>query len=317
MARIPESPIEPLKQEVACDPPATPVTFAQFAEQSFLAVYAAVHNKPSEVAAKSTILRCHLLPAFGLRLLSSIKAQDIERYTARKLAEGCARKSINNHLAVLSRLFRLAEEWEVLPRAPRVKLIATHDPDFVFLDFHDTEALLAAAEPEWRGLLLFALRTGLRLGELRALRWQDLNLAGRKLVVRRAAWNSTIGSPKGGRPREVPLSEELLEMLRALDRSASQSALVFGHPSGRMYNRNEMKWPLWRACKTAGVRRIGWHVLRHTFASQLVMRGVPLKAVQELLGHRDIRTTMRYAHLSPKSRRDAVELLSAPPPADP
>jgi integrase len=295
-------------------PSPPPMTFAQFAEQSFLGVYATVHNKPSEVAAKTTILRCHLLPVFGARPLSTIKAQDIERYKARKLAEGCARKSINNHLAVLSRLLRLAEEWEILPRAPRVKLIATQDPDFVFLDFHDAEALLAAAEPEWRDIILFGLRTGLRLGELRALRWQDLNLTGHKVLVRRAAWNNTIGSPKGGRPREVPLSEEVLTMLRSRDQPASPSALVFGHPSGRMYHRNEMKWPLWRACKAASIRKIGWHVLRHSFASQLVMHGVPLKAVQELLGHRDIRTTMRYAHLSPQSRREAVERLSAPPP---
>ena len=296
--------------------PSAPLTFARFAEESFLAVYAAVHNKPSEVAAKTTILRRHLLPVFGPRPLSSIKAQDIERYKARKLAQGCARKSINNQLAVLSRLLRLAEEWELLPRAPRVKQIATSDPDFVFLDFHDSEALLAAAEPGWHGIILFGLRTGLRLGELRALRWQDLGLAGRKVLVRRAAWNSTIGSPKGGRPREVPLSEEVLAMLRSLPEPASPSALVFGHPSGRMYNRNEMKWPLWRACKAAGLRKIGWHALRHSFASQLVMRGVPLKAVQELLGHRDIRTTMRYAHLSPQSRREAVERLSAPPPSE-
>jgi integrase len=229
--------------------PPTPVTFAEFAQQSFLAVYAAVHNKPSELAAKSTILRCHLIPAFGPRPLSSIKAQDIEGYKARKLAQGCARKSINNHLAVLSRLLRLAEEWEVVPRAPRVKLVATVDPDFVFLDFHDSEALLTAAEPAWRGIVLFGLRTGLRLGELRALRWQDLNLPGQKLLVRRAAWQQHIGSPKGGRPREVPLSEEVLAMLRGLEQPTSPSALVFGHPSGRMYHRNEMKWPLWRACK--------------------------------------------------------------------
>ena len=292
----------------------TSVTFACFAEESFLRVYATVHNKPSELAAKTTILRCHLLPAFGERPLSDIKAEEIERYKAKKLADGFARKTINNHLAVLSRLFKLALEWEVLLRAPRFKLLATLEPEFDFLDFEDAAALLEAAEPAWHGIILLGLRTGLRLGELRALRWQDVSLPSRKLVVRRAAWNGTIGSPKGGRPREVPLSEEVLAMLRELPRPASTSELVFGHPSGRMYNRNEMKWPLWRACKAAGIRKIGWHVLRHTFASQLVMRGVPLKAVQELLGHRDIRTTMRYAHLSPQSRRDAVERLSAPPP---
>src|SRR5712672_1495501 len=67
--------------------------------------------------------------------------------------------------------------------------------------------------------------------------------------------------------------------------------------------------PIWRACKRAGLRPISWHVLRHTFASHLVMRGVPLKAVQELMGHATIEMTMRYAHLSPDVRRSAVQLL--------
>jgi integrase len=292
--------------------PTASVTFGRFAEESFLAVYAAMHNKPSELAAKTTILRRHLLPCFGARPLAEIRAEEIERYKAGKLASGLSRKTINNHLAVLSRLFKLALEWEVLLRAPRFKLLATLEPEFDFLDFEDGASLVDGAEPVWRGIILFGLRTGLRLGELRALRFSDVSLPGRKLVVRRAAWNGTVGSPKGGRPREVPLSEEVLSLLRAMPRPASASELVFGHPSGRMYSRNEMKWPLWRACKAAGLRKIGWHVLRHTFASQLVMRGVPLKAVQELLGHRDIRTTMRYAHLSPQSRREAVEKLSAP-----
>jgi integrase len=85
--------------------------------------------------------------------------------------------------------------------------------------------------------------------------------------------------------------------------------LVLCADDGRELTENEYKWPIWRACKRAGLRKIGWHVLRHIFASHLLMRGVPLKAVQELMGHATIEMTMRYAHLSPDVRRSAVQLL--------
>ena len=78
-----------------------------------------------------------------------------------------------------------------------------------------------------------------------------------------------------------------------------------------MLTRESCKWPLWRACDRARLgRRIGWHVLRHTFASHLVSLGVPLRAVQELLGHADVKMTMRYAHLAPRERSRAIRLLN-------
>src|SRR5438128_3678373 len=100
-----------------------PVTFKRFAEESFLAVYAQVNNKPSEIASKKSILNHHLLPVFGGRPLVTLKARDFEQYKARKLAEGLSPKTINNHIAVISRLLRGAEEWELVRRAPRVKLL--------------------------------------------------------------------------------------------------------------------------------------------------------------------------------------------------
>jgi site-specific recombinase XerD len=87
---------------------------------------------------------------------------------------------------------------------------------------------------------------------------------------------------------------------------------VFCTIDGEMIKYTELRHPLWRACRKAGLRPVQWHACRHTFASHLVMRGVPLKAVQELLGHSTIQMTMRYAHLAPEVTRDAVNLLDQP-----
>jgi len=94
--------------------------------------------------------------------------------------------------------------------------------------------------------------------------------------------------------------------------SRFRGELVFAKEDGRMLTQGDCKHPLRRACRVAGIRQVSWHVLRHSFASHLAMRGVALKAVQELLGHSTMEMTMRYAHLSPDVRRDAVRLLDQP-----
>ena len=117
--------------------------------------------------------------------------------------------------------------------------------------------------------------------------------------------------PKSGKGRDIPLGDEAIAALKA--ERHLRGPLVFCDAAGRMWKKNEVKHPLWRACRKAGLRQIGWHVLRHTFASHLVMRGAAMKVVQELLGHATIEMTMRYAHLSPDVKRDAVQLLDAAP----
>lgn len=120
-----------------------------------------------------------------------------------------------------------------------------------------------------------------------------------------------FGSPKGGRSREVPLSARALEALRA--HRHLRGPFIFCDERGAYLKNDTLRTGLIRACKRAGRREVGWHTLRHTFASHLVMCGAVLKGVQELLGHASLEMTMRYAHLSPDVRRDTVGLLDSGP----
>ena len=278
----------------------------------FVTTYATVNNKPSEVDSKRQIVRDHLDPFFGSRRLDEIGVEHVERFKAQQLAKKLKPKTVNNHLTVLRRLLAVACDWGKLGAVPPIRWLKVPAPEFRFFDAGEGARLVDGAAPEWRSLLVVALRTGLRQGELLALRWEDVDIIACRLVVRRSVTRGRVGTPKNGRTRTVDLSDEAVSALRVLH-SRLRGELVFCASDGRMLTKGETKWPLYSACRRAGLPRAGWHVLRHSFASQLVMAGVPLKAVQELMGHRTIEMTMRYAHLSPDVRQSAVRLLDAKP----
>lgn len=286
--------------------------FAAFAAE-FLRTYVAVENKHSEQQTKEAAFRNHLVPAFGKLRLDAIGAMQIDGYKAKKLAEGFSPKSVNNHLTILRRCLSVAAEWGQLAVVPRIRWLKTKKPEFDFLTFDEAARLLAAAEPEWHPMILLALRTGLRRGELLALRWTDVDLVAGKVIVRQAVYDGVIDTPKSARQREVPLSDEVIRVLKGARHLKGE--YIFCAPNGRILTKNEVRAPLRRAYTQAGLRAIGWHVLRHTFASHLAMRGVPLKAIQELMGHATIEMTLRYSHMTADVRRDAVRLLDQQPKA--
>lgn len=280
-------------------------TLASFADD-FLKTYAEANNKPSEVYQKRLILKNHLTPFFGAKRLDQITTRDVEAFKARQRKKYSA-KTVNNELAVLSTLLETAIDWGKIETAPRIKLLKTGVQTFRWLTEDELARLTVGAGPAWRLPVLFTARTGLRLGELRALRWVDLDLARERLFVRQAAWRQTVGTPKGGREREVPLTSEIVGALREHPRRLG-SEYVFPDVDGGLLSHDVCRVAMAQATKTAGVK-CGWHALRHTFASHLVQRGVPLYEVKELLGHVDIKTTLRYAHLAPDSGRRAVAVL--------
>jgi integrase len=278
-----------------------------FAED-FMKVHAKAENKPSEQAKKRQLLDKHLLPVLGKKRLDELSREDVAKYKSAKLAEGYKAKTINNHLAVLSKMLDVAQDWGTIEAAPKITPLKVAPSEFRWLTVDEATRLAAAADDSWRAMVFTGLRTGLRLGELRALRWQDVDLVGGRIMVRQSAWENEIGTPKGGRAREVQLGDEVAAVLEKHPRRL-RCELVFPNSEGSLRDTSGCVWALRRIGTTAGLGHVGWHVLRHTFASHLVQRGVALMVVKELLGHSDIRTTLRYAHLAPDAGRAEVRLL--------
>jgi integrase len=157
-----------------------------------------------------------------------------------------------------------------------------------------------------RLIVLLGAEAGLRIGEVQALRWDDIDFTRRILTVNRRDWRGRLGSPKGGRIRRVPLTTRLVAALKA---HRHLMAWVVCQPDGARYTQNHVTSRLGRACRRAGLRIATYHVMRHTFCSHLAMRGASARAIQELAGHASIVTTQRYMHLAPAAGRDAIELL--------
>ena len=266
-------------------------------------------NKPGELREKRRILDNHLIPAFGELRLDEIRARDIDRYVTRKHAAGLSTSTITNQLIVLKRMLNVARRWELVERVPEIptpKKPGRTD----FLSKAESKALLEEAEDQWRPLLLLGLRTGLRLGELRGLRWRDVDLDGGKVRVEQSVTNAGIGTPKSGKGRSVPLARDIRAVLAARQGRCKPDALVFAQEDGSPLAHITISRALRRAASGAGIgRKVTPHLMRHTFASHAVLAGVPIRVVQEWLGHSDISITMRYAHLSPEGHGGMIDRL--------
>ncbi len=284
-----------------------PPKFAEFAAE-WLETYAKANNKPSEIAAKESRLRIHLLPFLGSLRLNEITSFTIEKYKSVKTQAGLHPKTINNHLAILSKCLQTAEEWRRLERAPRVRLfrkVPLPTPGFLTRD-ECRRVLEAAVGTPWWLMIMLGLHTGLRRAEILALHHEDIDLERRQIHVRHNFSEHVLTVPKSGRFRVVPLSPTLFQELSKLPR---RSGYVFTDTAGRPWKVHIASGHLRRIGKRARVPasgNLGWHTFRHTFASHLAMAGVPLVAVKELLGHATLEMTMRYAHLSPQALAYAV-----------
>jgi integrase len=296
------------------DPNITEVpTFNAFAEE-FMGSYVKANNKQSVQQEKRCIFDHHLLPAFGERPLDQVHERDIEGFKAALIDKGLSAKRAKNILAVLSKMLRYAREVRVLKEVPHIRMpkVPPRSMDFLTDDEYARLCSAASSEPDRLAILLVAGDAGLRRGEILALEWGDLDLGAGVIVVTRSVWHDNsstehVGSPKSGRMRKVPMTQRLRQALLA--HRHLRGRRVFCTVGGTGLTPGQLEVALRVLCTRARMRQIGWHVLRHTFGSHLAQRGASPKAIQELMGHSDIATTMRYMHLAPAQHREAIALL--------
>ncbi len=282
-------------------------------------------------------IRCNFASEHGKKKLSEITPWSIEKWRSQRLKGGTRPATINRDISDLKACLSRAVDWgfikenplgSVKPlkmdRAPKVRYLDEDEEHHlrVALDFREDvirqERDSANAWREERGydvlpdlcavffadhlkpMVILSLNTGLRRGELFNLEWPDIDIDRALLTIQGKG-------AKSGETRHIPLNEEAIDVLKAWRSQSAGDCLVFPGKNGARFSSVNSSW---RALiKEAKIQKFRWHDMRHHFASRLVMLGVDLNMVRELLGHSDIKMTLRYAHLAPQVKAEAVAKL--------
>ncbi len=237
-----------------------------------------------------------LIPFFKGRRLHQISPFLIEAYKSKRKAE-VKQSTVNRDLALLKYMFNLAIKWWKASTNPmkEVKLFREEQKPLRTLTPEAGERLIEAAPDRLKPILIVALYTGMRRGEILSLRWDNVDFARGVIQVEKS---------KSGKMRSIPMHERVREALMGLKRNGEY---VFAWKNGEP--RKDVRTAFDVALKRAGIPRCRFHDLRHTFTTRLVENGVDLVTVKELLGHSAIVTTMRYSHPSPKHKGEAIAAL--------
>lgn len=292
------------------------VRFAEFAEK-WLKDYAEVSTKQSTYRSYADGIRLHLNPHLGDLWLHKITAGHIQEIVSKKITEdGLAPKSVGNLLVILKRMLYHAVVWGYLRRNPAalVQKPRVEREEMDVLNPEEVRLFLQHARAKHFAFFLTAVLTGMRRGELLALKWGDIDWRSSQVVVRRSLYKGQFVSPKTTYScRRVVISSTLWEALQQhrLIAIRSEDDLVFCNEKGRPLDPDDLiKREFFPALDRAGLRRIRFHDLRHTYASLLIAQGENIKFIQHQLGHASATTTLdRYGHLMSDGNNEAANRL--------
>ena len=272
--------------------------------------------KPSTLSDNRSNINAHLNPAFGAKRVEKITAEDVEQWRDELVDErGLSRRTVNKLLINLGAILERAVKHHGLLRnvAKDVpKLRVRYDPNaYDFFSPDEIEQLSqAAASGQDRAIYRTAAFTGLRMGELIALKWGDVDFATESLHVYSSYSLGTLTSPKSGLVRTVPMAEQVQKLLKAHRKAVphARADLVFPGERAEHLDGAALRRRYKKALEKAELRKLRFHDLRHTFGS-IAIDQATIVQVQAWMGHADVQTTMKYMHH--RSRAGDARLLSA------
>ncbi|MGQ3892188.1 phage integrase [Legionella sp. CNM-4043-24] len=311
-----------------------PKTLKEFIENDYKPWVLAHHKRGEETLA--ALHRC--FNKLNSKLLTDITPAVLEQWRVKRLNEGTAPATINRNITTLKAVMTKATEWGFLKenaikslkqfkidRSPKVRYLSVEEETRLRQALLDRDAQLKqdrANANQWRKardypqypefesdecfdyfmpMVLISINTGLRRGELFNLTWAMVDLKERSLIL-------SGDITKNGRSRYIPLNDESYRIMMQLHKkSVDKSGLVFPSKNDQPFHHVKRSWAT--ILDKAQITEFRWHDLRHHFASKLVMAGVDLNTVRELLGHSDIKMTLRYAHLAPEYKINAVKKI--------
>lgn len=267
-------------------------TFAQFIEAQYMPY---INSYKRSWSTDVSLLKNHLLPRFGKRYMDEITRQDIVKMHGDRKASGAAAGSANRLLIMMRYIFNLALKWEVpgikINPCKGVPLMEENNKMERYLSVEEAQRLYEAVCKSENTMLKYIvpmlILTGARKREVLDAKWDDFDLG-------RRAWRIPIS--KSGKARHVPLSDGALALLATMPRNMDCKWAFANPETGKPYVSIFCAWNTAR--KSVGLSDVRMHDLRHSFASLLINSGRTLYEVQHILGHTQVKTTQRYAHLS-------------------
>lgn len=293
------------------------LTFKAIAE-SFMDNYAVSYCRTSTVSGYKGYLKNHLIPYFKNCKASDITPNLIRAYICSMQEKGFKNKTINLTINLLSGIFNKAIEAGYVNYNPvsLVKRLKLPHMEMEFLDTFDIKALLETAKsefPTFYPLLQTAIATGMRRGELLALTWNDLDFDRKLIRVNKSFHNGRLEESKTKNSvRNICIPNNLVEVLKHWKKVAPKSNIVFCNSAGNYIDPDNMAKRYFKPClQKAGVKNIRFHDLRHTYASLMIAKKIPIKFIQQQMGHSSIQVTLdKYGHLMPELYEIGADALN-------